>query len=815
MKKSIGVMLCICLLVNMLSGCGAKAGTGAASNNLTEKVKAAAFEKDSEPETDDAAGSDTEWDPTEEAKAQDDLKSVALYVAKRGLWEPDDGSVCFYAWSDIDGNGQPELFVAKQPDEGNGYEIHIFMIEEDGNGIRDVSASDERSILTDSFPGNDNWWDYSDEELYYMDSSTYFYYYGSGIVQRNRFCREEDSVFYDSDDNEITYARWQNLNTAFSQGKILSAEKPVWKELLTQSGHLSDEELLEELKTSYDEYLLSMENRDVEEIIDTIRLSHAQNEEENESLLREFTKKAQEGESAQIVFSRYTAEHIPVPVYIDYNGEDFYGIWDESEDPYAESECPYHGFRYAYLKVFLETGEDGIIYETAVLTNEADLSWEDLTGSGDKEGEYPDHLLLYGDIETKDALLLATDIVRIEKGNLIKRNNVYLIEDGTQLELLSEMVVKGEEIEPEIDAAIGIYRLCSDIEARDHLKLGSMRTPFRGCLYGDGHAIAGDFSYARESTEKWNRLDYEYVRQTVVGITIEDAETLDKAKQTLLSYPTESLAIYVAAEDADKQVVIELIKQCWEVNHERNHYFIEITDVTEQTEKSGALQPFFNLFGEEGAALMEQAAEEEDSCISFIRLERVDGLDICTFAVRASEEEQYHLMLAGEWEDTEVSFEHLLIPATDTDKPWGMYRNYEISQADVNFDGKEDLLILEGFAGGSGGGYEEYRAVVWKENKKEFVWYPSFPEMLVFLEFNEQRMIHRYRLGAGYEVVCEYGVVNGEYVMTRCLIWESHLDASALSYYEMDVLVEQYDVTDMDWNEVISLYPDLNYWSQG
>ena len=809
MKKSIGVILCICLLTGLVSGCGSE------ENNLTENSNTAVFKESSEPEKDDAAGSDTEWNPTEEAVTQDELKPAALYVANRGLWEPEDGSVFFYAWSDIDGNGQPELFIAKQTDDENGYDIHIFMIEEDGNGIRDVSASDERSILTDSFPGNDNWWDYSDEELYYTDSSTYFYYYGSGMVQRNRFCREEDSKFYDSDGNEITYARWQNLNTAFVQGKILSAEKPIWKELNIQAGHLSDEELLEELNISYDAYLLSMKNRNVEQIIDSLRLSHTQNEVEDD-LLQEFTKKAQEGESAQIVFSRYTAEHIPVSVYIDYNGEDFYGIWDESEDPYAESECPYHGFRYEYLKVFSETGEDGIIYETAMLTNEADLSWEDLTGSGDKAGEYPDHLLLYGDIETKDALLLATDIVRIRKGNFIKRNNVYLIEDGTQLELLSEMVVKGEEIEPGIVAAIGIYRLCSDIEVRDHLKLGSMRTPFRGCLYGDGHAIAGDFSYARESTEKWNRLDYEYVRQAVVGITIEDAETLDKAEQTLLSYPTESLAIYVAAEDADKQVVIELIKQCWEVNHERNHYFIEITDVTEQTEKSDALLPFLNLFGEEGAALMEQAAKEEDSYISFIRLERVDGLDICTFAVRASEEEQYHLLLRGEWEDTEVSFDHLLIPATDTYKPWGMFRNYEISQADINFDGKEDLLIREGFAGGSGGSYEEYRAIVWKENKKEFVWYPFFPEKLVFLEFNEQRMIHRYRLGAGYEVVCEYGVVDGEYVTTRCLIWDSEsLDKSTLSYYEMDVLVEQHDVTDMDWDEVISLYPDLNYWSQG
>lgn len=304
-----------------------------------------------------------------------------------------------------------------------------------------------------------------------------------------------------------------------------------------------------------------------------------------------------------------------------------------------------------------------------------------------------------------------------------------------------------------------------------------------------------------------------------IHITIEDAETLERAEQTLIACPTESLVIYVAAEEPDMQVAAERIKQCWEVNHERHHYSVSIADVTEQTEKSNALLAFLDLFGEEGAALMEQAAKEEDSYISFIRLERVDGLDICTFAVRTSEEEQYHLMLAGEWEETEVSFTHLLIPVADTNKyeTWfGFYCDYNISQADVNFDGKEDLLIHEGFAGGAGGSYEEFRAVVWEENKKEFVWYPSFPERLDFLEFNEQRMINSYRLGAGYEVVCEYGVVDGEYVMTRELIWEfESIDKSTLSYYEMDVLVEQHDVTGMDWDEVISLYPNLDYWSRG
>lgn len=133
-------------------------------------------------------------------------------------------------------------------------------------------------------------------------------------------------------------------------------------------------------------------------------------------------------------------------------------------------------------------------------------------------------------------------------------------------------------------------------------------------------------------------------------------------------------------------------------------------------------------------------------------------------------------------------------------------------QVDVNFDGKEDLLIHEGDSGGSGGIFCDHRAVVWKGDTKEFVWYPSFPEQLVVLEFNEQRMIDRYQLGAPYKVVCEYSVVDGEYVKTRELRWDNELIESTLFYYEMGVLVEQHDVTDMDRDEVISLYPDLDYW---
>ena len=120
-------------------------------------------------------------------------------------------------------------------------------------------------------------------------------------------------------------------------------------------------------------------------------------------------------------------------------------------------------------------------------------------------------------------------------------------------------------------------------------------------------------------------------------------------------------------------------------------------------------------------------ADEEDSYVSLLKLERVGGLDICTFAVRASEWEQYHVMMTGEWENAAIEFQHLVIPATKGSMTWTLLN---ISQVDINFDGKEDLLIHESFSSGSGGNSgTNYRAVVWEESTEEFVTDMSADEM--------------------------------------------------------------------------------------
>ena len=303
-------------------------------------------------------------------------------------------------------------------------------------------------------------------------------------------------------------------------------------------------------------------------------------------------------------------------------------------------------------------------------------------------------------------------------------------------------------------------------------------------------------------------------------IMLEDWRTLEEAQHRLVSVPKESLDIYVTNEELDMKETARLVKQCWDVNHDRDQYSASLFDATEQTDDPGMLAQFFDLFGEEAGEIMRQEAEKESSSVNFIRLERVDRLDICSFAVRGSEREQYHVIVKGQWEGREIPFQHLVIPSTGipTDHSYlSEFNSYRIDRADINFDGHVDLLIQEGFSSGSGGSWRDYRAVVWDEDDEEFVWYPSFPRQVSSLELTEKRVIDRYQVGAGYEVVCEYSVVDGEYVETRKLINEYHMTTKTdiLSYYEMGTLVKEYDVTNMSMGEMAALYPDLDYWWRG
>ena len=719
---------------------------------------------------------------------------IALYISARELWVPEDDSSFYYAWYDIDGNGPPELVVFKQADEEDGYEMH-FYIKDERNEIQELNRVGNVEIQSDLLPTVNVYQDYS-----------------SGR-QRHVFSTQSS----------------YSLPVA-AQWEIMTAEKLTWKNFGARTGHISDEVLREELEASYAAYRSSMAGRDVYVITNRLQSAQEHSEEENAFAVRQFVEKVEQGEPTWEIFTRYTKEDNPIPVYVDYDGEDFYGIWDESATPYAVSECPYHGFRYQYMKTFLTPGEDGYVHRTIMLTNKEDLSLLDLDGNYGEAGEYPEYLILYGDLETEDPLCRATDIEETAKRDFAKRNGVYLIENGEQLELLSKMVAEGKEIEPGVDAASAFYRLCNDVEVKDFFWIGSMKSPFYGSFLGDGHVITGVYfnihwggSYSRNDHVRYNFNNW---IKTGIRCTIENEETLEEVREKFMTVTSESIRINIKTEGLDVQPIAESVQECWNRNHYCNHYFVQIdnlnfTEGYKRAEDSDALLPFLDLFSEEAGAIMRRIAEEEGSYVSFLRLERIDGLDICSFAVQVSEKEQYHVMVQGEWEDTEVPFQHLVIPTTGYskyDSPfYGEFNGYSIMQVDINFDGKEDLLIEEGGHGGTGGDFRDYRAVVWEEKKGEFAWYPSFPETASDLKLNEKRVIKSYRIGASYEVVCEYGIVAGEYMKTRELIREDHWETktSTLSYYEMGVLVEVHDTTDMSAGEFEALYPDLNFWSKG
>lgn len=118
MKKCIGVMLCICFLAGLVSGCGTKTDTVTESNNLTEKDKAATMENGGELEATDAAvlgsaqpqvteessgeivssGEESGWQPWQQA-----------YLAKAEEIETKYGFPMEYDLIYLDGDDIPEL----------------------------------------------------------------------------------------------------------------------------------------------------------------------------------------------------------------------------------------------------------------------------------------------------------------------------------------------------------------------------------------------------------------------------------------------------------------------------------------------------------------------------------------------------------------------------------------------------------------------------------------------------------------------------------------------------------------------------------
>lgn len=220
--------------------------------------------------------------------------------------------------------------------------------------------------------------------------------------------------------------------------------------------------------------------------------------------------------------------------------------------------------------------------------------------------------------------------------------------------------------------------------------------------------------------------------------------------------------------------------------------------------------------GEEGRKILASEVEKAGAPIFHVKTQQLENLNCFFFNFQETELEEYHLLIEGSWEGDDIPLTHLIVPATqhaDLSFDWS-FQPLLLAE-DINFDGNRDLLIEEGYGGGSGGTWAFYRAFLWNKEKAEFTYYPSFPEMLNNLDFENQRMISVGQGGVKFQYIYIYEFVNGQYVESKRLELTESVDGEqTLYYYEMGQLIETHTVT--NWiDEAVELYPDLDYWRKG
>ena len=331
-------------------------------------------------------------------------------------------------------------------------------------------------------------------------------------------------------------------------------------------------------------------------------------------------------------------------------------------------------------------------------------------------------------------------------------------------------------------------------------------------------------SYIKNCTEweDFERLKYSYIP---TDRKIADTEALLEVQKELEESPDLPYRIYVENSDLDTSTLIEELAECWQQNRRKNQYALSVAYKGEHEKGEEAMKPFFSFMEEECVAKVEKELAKKGGFPEYIRLERVRGLDVYTVCVSVYSyrniEREYIVVLNGIWEGQEVCWQTVTCPELAGYDMYIPFHNYFTAPLDINYDGCTDLFICEGYLSGTGGSFGCYKGIIWNENSGEFIWYESFPSHVTSAEYLRQRMIKYYRLGAPEERVTEYKVVDGEYTVTRELVWitdynEAGNFINTLFYYEMGVLVREHDMTETSFEEICALYyPDLDYWQRG
>jgi len=416
------------------------------------------------------------------------------------------------------------------------------------------------------------------------------------------------------------------------------------------------------------------------------------------------------------------------------------------------------------------------------------------------------------------ACLFLASVVQI--GRYASQNDALLAEKRELSAVFSANTVKG--IAKGI-AATASYRLRRDVEIgnNDLFSIGTKEKPFGGVFDGDGHRITGRFRmedgaevpedmlfYMDASARIENLEIYNDLSGGEVFLKVEDLQGCEKLESDLAEYPGCSIHLEMTEWEPDAERIVEVLRGYWENMTEDGDY-VSATFYPDMDRKPANAEACAKSVQAALCALAGEPVYEPDTYYH-------EGDNIVYTNVG------YYIAVSGEWERKEISCQCLRVPYTQmVHSCIGTGGTYRVEEVDLNFDGKHDLLIHEGYSGGSGGNWGNYRAAVWKAETGAFVYFPSLPEQITSCEFDSRRVVCNWRSGLSYQVVEVYEVVNGEYVCTRKLVFQSGNTEegywSELSYYEMDELVETHRFSNGEELESLTdeRYPDMNYWPKG
>lgn len=305
-----------------------------------------------------------------------------------------------------------------------------------------------------------------------------------------------------------------------------------------------------------------------------------------------------------------------------------------------------------------------------------------------------------------------------------------------------------------------------------------------------------------------------------------------KVEQSLRDYP--DCGVWLRFYDGwgmESQAIVDLLQLRWERNHTQEGMHIGVyfdeKAITQNMDNISQTLPFSTIAGAQWEHIIREAIAQEKGVLWFIQYLRIGELDCCIFEIlpdnsySLENEAVYHVIVEGKWEGESVPIQHLKIPEANTMWRIGIEDKDYFVKEDINFDGYPDLLIPAGYSGGSGGSWQNNRAIVWNPQNKTFEYFPSFPVQILKMELDRKRLVSRGRLGIKYEYVEIYEIVNGEFMCTQKLELHGEMNPNkagldyTLYYYKMGKLIQTHPLKDRDEEELESLYPDLNYWLKG